>query len=121
MSDSAEYWHDVKSHKGNLRHVFTHIKGIPCGHYHIEETKEFRHIDCKSCQKIVAEMGNIFNLDMRTHKEYKEEEKKKKEENKCSCGSQMKIRTNSKTDEKFLGCQRYPKCKNTKPLIKTLK
>lgn len=35
----------------------------------------------------------------------------------CSeCGSDMVIRTNRATGEKFLGCERYPDCTHTEPL-----
>lgn len=36
----------------------------------------------------------------------------------CSTGKLAK-RTNSKTQEKFLGCTNYPKCKYTQPLEKS--
>lgn len=32
------------------------------------------------------------------------------------CNGKLVIRVNSKTEEKFLGCSNYPKCKYTQPV-----
>ena len=35
----------------------------------------------------------------------------------CSkCGADLVVRTNSETNEEFLGCGRFPECKFTRPM-----
>lgn len=34
----------------------------------------------------------------------------------CQCGGVMKVRINSKDGSKFLGCSKYPRCKQTQNL-----
>jgi len=54
LSDTAEYWQDVKAFKGWFpKHKFIHIKGVKCGHYHVIESNELDEIDCKACKKII--------------------------------------------------------------------
>lgn len=116
MSDTAEYWWDVKNSSSGYYHVMTHIEGCECGRKHKQTTKLLREVDCNKCKKIFAEMGNIFDLDVISRSQQKELDKQAREKNKCSCGAQMKIRTNSVTQKQFKGCSRYPHCKITKEL-----
>jgi ribosomal protein S27E len=51
LSDTAEYWQDVK--KPSNKYVFTHIKGKDCGHFHVSESNELNEIDCHACKKII--------------------------------------------------------------------
>lgn len=53
LPDTAEYWDDIKNRRRYPRHVFTHLKGVDCGHYHIKESIDGREIDCKACRKII--------------------------------------------------------------------
>tara|TARA_R110000868_G_scaffold14426_4_gene67188 strand:+ start:14156 stop:14533 length:378 start_codon:yes stop_codon:yes gene_type:complete len=53
LPDTAEYWQDVKKHFNTNKHVFTHIKGKDCGHFHVMESKELDEIDCHACKKII--------------------------------------------------------------------
>ena len=63
LSDTAEYWNDVKANRGySGKNFFLHAKGCQCGHFHVMETRYLNEIDCYACLKIIAEMGNIFNL-----------------------------------------------------------
>lgn len=64
LSDTAEYWNDVKGHYRGWFGVtgFWHAKGCQCGHFHKNETRYISEVDCKACLKVLAEMGNIFNL-----------------------------------------------------------
>lgn len=43
--------------------------------------------------------------------------KKKKDYGRCVCGSFMVKRQNRSDRSYFLGCSRWPKCTNTKPLL----
>ena len=51
LPDTAEYWRDVKTVTN--KHVFMHIKGKDCGHFHVAESKELDEIDCYACKKII--------------------------------------------------------------------
>jgi len=53
LTDTAEYWQDVKNRP--IKHIFTHIKGKDCGHYHVAESDELNSIDCFACKKIIEE------------------------------------------------------------------
>lgn len=114
LPDGTEYWWGVKGYDRKEKFSHTHIKGCQCGHFHIQETSIFREVDCSACRKIVSEMGNIFNLDMSTEKEAKEQRRLEKIQSACSCGGKFVKRTNKSSREEFYGCSRYPKCKKTK-------
>lgn len=47
----------------------------------------------------------------------KKTNKKRKEFGKCKCGGEMVKRQNRSDKSYFLGCSRWPKCTNTKPLL----
>lgn len=111
LPDTAEYWWDVKGFDRKQKRIFTHIKGIECGHYHVYETKEINKIDCHSCMKILYEMQDI--KEQLIH----ENEKIKYPYGKCSCGGIFKKRKNNLNNQQFLGCSNYPKCKKTKPIL----
>lgn len=51
LPDTAEYWWDVKKHV--VKHIFIHIKGKECGHFHVAESNELDEIDCHACKKII--------------------------------------------------------------------
>ena len=51
LTDTAEYWQDVK--RPSNKRVFVHIKGADCGHYHVAESDELNSIDCFACLKLV--------------------------------------------------------------------
>lgn len=135
MSDTAEYW----KHKGknNFHIPFIHIPKIDCGHYHVHESSDIDKIDCHACKNILKEdlilVGLLeFENEKDVLKERKQKENRQKqiiENNKkksllsqkhgiCNCGNIFTKRMNKKTGEYFLGCEGYPKCKETKPLNK---
>lgn len=114
LSDTAEYWNDVKSSFGRFKPIYTHAKNCQCGHYHVAETKMYREVDCNACKKVIAEMGNIFELNMKTKKEADELVRLDRIKRKCECGGHFHDRVNKSSGEKFFGCNRYPKCKKTK-------
>lgn len=54
MNDTAEFWQSVRnSHR--YRMVYTHYKGMECGHYHCQESKNLDSIDCNACLKLIDE------------------------------------------------------------------
>ena len=53
MTDTAEYWNDIKNRRRYPRHVFTHLMGVDCGHYHVKESTVYRDIDCHACRKLI--------------------------------------------------------------------
>lgn len=114
LPDSAEYWWDVKGRNRTTKHVFTHIKGVPCGHYHVNETDCVELIDCRSCKRILDELPEIkHKLELDFNKYFYPN-------GKCSCGGAFKERINSSNGNNFLGCSNYPKCKNTKQITHQL-
>lgn len=76
LSDTAEYWQDVK--KGSNKYVFTHIKGKDCGHFHVAESKELNEIDCHACKKIIENDAELKSqLENNNGLRYKNHRKKK--------------------------------------------
>jgi ribosomal protein S27E len=76
LPDTAEYWQDVN--RPSNKHVFTHIKGKDCGHFHVTESKELSEIDCHACKKIIendAELKSQFEKN--NGKRYNDHRKKK--------------------------------------------
>jgi len=118
LSDTAEYWRDVKSHPYAGPNYF-HIPGAECGHRHMFEAKRIGDVNCRGCLKLIK-AGYVHNLpegitvskaEKRRLAEVKEAEKKY---GRCECGALFTPRKNKQTGESFLGCSNYPKCKNTK-------
>ena len=72
LTDTKEYWDDVKS-SFNKR-IFTHIKGIDCGHYHVAHSDELQDIDCFACKKIIdnddALKQKLLNNNGKAHQKY---------------------------------------------------
>ena len=113
LSDTAEYWFDVKSRRAYNGPKFIHLKGMECGHYHVAESNKLIDVDCHVC---VRKINETPELKQRLEQSIKSREEHKFRFGKCECGSPMCERTNKKTGEKFLGCLQYPKCKNTKSI-----
>lgn len=122
LSDTAEYWLDVKNSRPyNGRH-FTHIPNSTCGHIKKEtgntDVSEYLNdINCFACLKLIEQNGNVYGLKDGISKRQQSEIDKEKHRfrfGKCDCGSPMVIRKNRKDNKEFLGCKNYPKCKRTK-------
>lgn len=63
LPDTAEYWQDVKRGNGfSNKHVFTHVKGLPCGHHQIEKTTIFHEVDCRACKRIIDEIPEVIEF-----------------------------------------------------------
>lgn len=125
LSDTAEYWQDVKKNYPYCGPDYLHIPNANCGHTHYHLATHIGDVNCNGCLKLIKE-GLEHNL-----KEGKWESKSSKKRRlkheryikeqeelygRCSCGSLFTLRTNSITKLQFLGCLQYPKCKNTKSI-----
>lgn len=76
LSDTAEYWNDVK--KQTHKRVFTHSKGLDCGHHHICESDELQEINCYACKKIIDLDADLKNkLEQNNGKAYQKYRNKK--------------------------------------------
>lgn len=131
LSDTAEYWQDVKSYRGYFPNGFRHAKGLNCGHNHNVETEYFKDVDCHSCKKIInknrpenlldGDAPEFYYLSKTYAKKMRRAKKEREEFNNengiCECGSDWKIRFNRIKNQHFLGCSDYPKCKKTKSII----
>lgn len=127
MSDTAEYWFDVKNRRPYNGPDYYHIPGFECGHRHLYEAKYVSDVNCKQCKAAIAK-GHPHGL---KSDEQKEIDQANRERSKrlnlikgwkqkyphnpdCSCGFVMLERTNKSNGQTFYGCSQYPKCKNTK-------
>lgn len=125
MSDTAEYWHDVKNRVSRSPKIhMVHFRNSPCGHInHITrntDTSEYLcDITCYTCVRLLKDNGNIYSLKEGVSPRKQSEIDKEKHyfrHGKCDCGHAMKLRSNSKTKEQFLGCSNYPTCKKNKSI-----
>lgn len=105
LPDTAEYWWDVKgaSQRRKDKHVFTHKKGLECGHFHVYESKKIKQVDCHACIKILKETIHNYDEVMNPPPPY----------GLCKCGGELRLKKNTKTKELFLGCSNFPKCRYT--------
>lgn len=127
MSDTAEYWFDVKSRQPYYGPDYYHVPNFECGHRHLFEAKYIDQVNCKDCKK--ALLAGIEHTLKSAELHKKEDEDRAKgaiEKNKnrwrkkypnnpvCSCGFVMIARKNQSTGKEFYGCSQFPFCKNTK-------
>ena len=125
MTDTAEYWWDVKQNKSWVgRTTFYHIPNALCGHKHYHEAKKLGNVNCYACLELIKN-GYQHNLEEGTYLTHSQRKRKAAENKqklfnekhgKCSCGSRWTIRKNKTSGQEFLGCSNYPNCKNTKTL-----
>lgn len=124
MSDTAEYWHDIKNRQPYSGKHFVHIPESTCEHINPStgntDTSEYlADINCYACLKLIQDNGNIYGLKegvSRRQQSAIDKEKHRFRNGKCKCGSAMVIRENKSTNKQFLGCINYPSCKNTAPI-----
>lgn len=129
LSDTAEYWRDVKSRR--FKRVFTHIPEIDCGHFHVNESSDIDCIDCYACKEILKKdeilqaLLEVAQEKVEAKQKIKAEQKQKHHKERlaksakhglCTCGFPFEKRLNAQTKKSFLGCKNYPKCKNTKSI-----
>jgi ssDNA-binding Zn-finger/Zn-ribbon topoisomerase 1 len=126
LSDTAEYWNDVKGFKPYMPYVgkqYYHIPNAECGRKHWNEAKAIDDVNCTDCLKLIQE-GYEHNLpqgktDFRSNSQKRREAKieaqrlKAEKLGKCQCGCQRVERVNKQSGTKFLGCSNYPKCNIT--------
>ena len=67
LSDTAEYWWDVKSYHPYMGRHFIHIPNSICGHINKQtgntDTSEYLNdINCFACLDLIKQNGNIYNL-----------------------------------------------------------
>jgi len=117
LSDTAEYWWDVKSSRVYNGPKFIHLKGMECGHYHVAESNKLIDVDCHACIKKINETPE---LKQRLEQSIKSREDHKFRFGKCECGCAMTIRKNRRTNQEFLGCINYPNCKRTRAVAKKI-
>lgn len=53
LTDTAEYWNDVKRHYLYMGREFYHIPKANCGHRHLHEAKKLGDVNCFSCLKLI--------------------------------------------------------------------
>lgn len=61
MSDTAEYWWDIKSNYPYAGPNYWHIPDAVCGHRHLFEAQKLGDVNCINCLKLIKE-GYIHNL-----------------------------------------------------------
>lgn len=123
LSDTAEYWDDVKRtrYPYSGKH-FIHIPDSTCGHIkpatgNTDTSVFLNDINCYACLQLLKINGNIYGLKEGISRKKQSEIDKEKYRlrfGKCECGSHFVERINKQTNQKFLGCSSYPKCKKTK-------
>ena len=132
MSDTAEYWADVKAHRPIYSGKnFKHIPDKKCSHYKpiTGNTSTTPYIDDINCYECIERIKNGFRdglIEGKAHETYYMSNRERKAFNsakvfnekygKCSCGSHWTIRINKTNNKEFLGCSNYPHCKNTKTI-----
>ena len=126
MTDTAEYWDDVKRSRYSKNH-FYHGIGVDCGHRHNHETKYVDDVECKACKRILAtsekpesmvdgSAPKYYYMTKNAAKAARKADALREQRGKCDCGGHWVERMNKATQKPFLGCQHYPRCKNTKSI-----
>lgn len=122
LSDTAEYWQDVKRNYPYTGPNYFHIPNAECGHRHYHLAKRLGDVNCKACLKLIKEgydhklpEGKTLSRAERKRLAFTIEQEKKY--GRCECGALRIKRTNRATKEEFLGCRNYPKCKKTSKIV----
>ena len=128
LTDTAEYWQDVKKNYPYVGPNFHHIPNADCGHRHLFEAKRLGNVNCYACLELIKngyahglEEGEYMTKGEKKRKNAKDRVKQKileteKQYGKCVCSGRWVTRQNKSTQESFLGCSNYPKCKCTKKI-----
>lgn len=109
-----------------------HAVGVLCGQPRNIEVKIHKNITCPRCRTMLSEddelMATFKKLSPEVHIPIPKptpycgvpinDSQLEQIRLTCDCGADMKIRINKSSGNKFLGCSRFPKCKNTKPYYK---
>jgi hypothetical protein len=132
LTDTAEYWNDLKEQRNRIHFSFTHLKRKDCGYYHKYETEKVGDVDCYACIKLFTDEERVKYKKVQRKREMNRQKKIRKKNNRilrkylnkqkdidfpfCICGKPMIKRVNKKIGEKFWGCWDYPKCKHTRSI-----
>jgi hypothetical protein len=111
LPDEAEIW--WPDHR--VKHIFSHLPNIKCGHFHVHNATFIDDVDCYSCLKLIEE-GYIHNLPTKAEREAQRLKSIGGQNGYCSCGEPFIIKRNHTTKEQFFGCNNYPSCRKTKSL-----
>lgn len=126
LTDTAEYWNDIKNNYPYRGRQFTHAKGYNCSHINvgsgnIRTSEWLNDVNCFECLKAIEENGNIYGLKEGISPKQQsaiDKEKHRFRYGKCDkCGSPLQPRKNKSNGQWFLGCSNYPKCRNTKKYV----
>lgn len=127
LTDTAEYWDDVKRSRRVCHTDFYHHPTYKCSHIcersgNTRKTPYIDDINCHECKEFIATNGfegllpgkgpPDFYMTKRAGKRWRQIHKY----GLCSCGGTWFDRINSQTGVHFLGCSHYPRCKQTKSL-----
>ena len=58
LSDTAEYWNDIKKPRG-FSISYIHATNLNCGHTHRTISNEYDDISCKACIKLLETMPEL--------------------------------------------------------------
>lgn len=126
ISDTAEYWHDVKR-KTNNRLPYVHVKDYDCGHFHVIDSRNLFEVDCPACRRHIDNCLELVSAEKQQKHDYEQNKinkaKKKWKQSYPSnpecpkCGFVMIKRINHKSGLKFFGCCQYPKCDSTMKIL----
>lgn len=129
MSDTAEYWEDVKKKRPKPSITYYHIPNGVCSHYNKASgntltTPYIGDINCRECMLkikngytenlIEGKAPETFYMSRRVRKAFNAAKIFNEKHGKCSCGSHWAIRRRKSDGKEFLGCSNYPHCNNTK-------
>ena len=118
LSDTAEYWWDVKAHYNRNVPNYYHIPGYKCGHHHYFEAKYVDEVNCKACKKALEEgIQHTLKSEEEHNKIWDGWWKKYPTNPECpKCGFPLIKRVNKITKKEFWGCCQFPNCKSTKEI-----
>lgn len=120
LTDTSEYWNDIKRNNSYTGRDFYHIPNANCGHKHKYEAKKLGDVNCFECLKLIAD-GYVHGLEDGVTDNRSKGQKKidrvrervileQQKIGKCSCGCARVKRYNKNNGKYFLGCSNYPKC-----------
>lgn len=81
MTDTAEYWNDVRQHFSRYRPTYTCLVNLECKYEHKYETKHISSVTCRSCLEIIyktPELSKRLEASLNQRKENEEKTRKKK-------------------------------------------
>ena len=133
LSDTTEYWKDIKNNFNRFYVSYIHLKGKECNYFHKCEDDNIGNVTCPACIKLFTDEEKIEYSKIQKKREKRRRQKQNRKNRTslewyladqkrigysfCICGKPMVKRTNRKTKEDFWGCWDYPKCKHTENIV----